>query len=197
MIDPSENSGYIMGVRFKPLGLAKISGINMVHLTNKIIDAEEVWGKKLKWLCEAMQESKKIDEVILLLEGFLKNERQKVRLNYYIDNVTHAISLMEAKKGIISCETLQNLTYTSKKTLERAFVNFHRMMPKTYIRIIRFNVARQIMERGLEISLTQLAIVWGILINLILLEILNNFQDKRLPDIFKLLIKNSSKEPFR
>ena len=36
------DGGYIIGVRFRPLGLAKITGINMVQLAGNLIDAEDL-----------------------------------------------------------------------------------------------------------------------------------------------------------
>lgn len=152
-----ENDGYIIGVRFKPLGLAKITGINIRHLINANVDAEEVWGNELAWLCEAMQEAKSTDGTIRILEDFLIKQRRKIRLHPRADNVAQAITLMEARQGNISCETLQELTNTGKKTLERAFMNFHGMYPKMYIRIIRFNRAKQMIDHGLHPNLTELA----------------------------------------
>lgn len=152
-----EDGGYIIGVRFKPLGLAKITGINMVHLANKSIDAEDIWSRELKWLCEAMRECKSPEATILVLENFLKEQRRKVHLHDRAKHVGQAISLMKAQKGNITGEVLQNLTNISRKTLERAFVNFHGLKPKIYNRIIRFNIAAQLMDNGTHQNLTELA----------------------------------------
>lgn len=152
-----ENGGYIIGVRFKPLGLAKITGINMVHLAGQVIDAEDVWGNKLEWLCEAMQGANSIEAATVVLERFLIAQRRTVHLHYRVKNVMQAISLMKARKGNISCKMLQDLTNTSRKTLERAFLNFHGISPKAYIRIIRFNFAKQRINSSARSNLTELA----------------------------------------
>lgn len=153
----NDDGGYLIGVRFKPLGLAKIAGINMVHLADRSVDAEEIWGNEMVWLCEAMQEAGSVEGAIMVLEDFLKKQRRKIRLHSRLDSVSHSISLMEKHQGNISCETLQNLTNATKKTLERTFLNYHGIHPKTYIRIVRFNFVRKMMEQGLKTSLTDLA----------------------------------------
>lgn len=152
-----EKGGYIIGVKFKPLGLAKVTGINMAHLTGRVVDAEDIWGNKLEWLCEAMQESNSIEAAIIVLEQFLKEQCKAVYLNPRINSVAQAIAMMKAHNGNVSCKMLQDLTNTGRKTLERAFINFHGMHPKTYIRIIRFNLAKQRMGDRHHINLTEIA----------------------------------------
>lgn len=156
-----EKGGYIIGIRFKPLGLAKITGINMVHLTNKVVDAEDIWGNELKELCEAMQEAKSIEAAIMALEDFLIKQKRTALLHYRADNVAQAISLMQAHNGNITCKELQYLTNTSRKTMERTFMNFHGLKPKTYNQIIRFNVARKLLDNGMQPNLTELACSLG------------------------------------
>jgi AraC-like DNA-binding protein len=153
----NQDGGYIIGVRFKPLGLVKITGINMVHLADKAIDAEEIWGNELKWLCEAMQEAHNLESAIIILENFLKKQREKIHLHARLNHVCQALPLMKQHNGNISCETLQDLTNTTKKTLERAFLNYHGMQPKMYMRIIRFNFIRNVLERCIKTNLTELA----------------------------------------
>lgn len=156
-----ENDGYIIGVRFRPLGLARLTGINIAHFTNRAVDAEAVWGNQLTRLCEAMQHTKNIKAAIGVLEDFLKRQRRKVQLPDRLKTVAQAIALIEGYQGNISCERLQELTNTGKKTLQRAFRNFHGMNPKTYLRIVRYNAARNSLEHGLQTSLTALAYQLG------------------------------------
>ena len=151
------DGGYIIGVRFRPLGLAKITGINMVQLAGNLIDAEDLWCGEMQRLYEAMEEAPDISSTIGVLEDFFKKRRHAVHPDQRLGSVAAAISLMEATKGNISCETLQKLTNTSKKSLERNFLNFHGIHPKEYLRIVRFNFARRAMEKSLESNLTGLA----------------------------------------
>jgi AraC-like DNA-binding protein len=108
-------------------------------------------------LYEAMEAAPDISSTIGVLEDFLKQRRRAVYPDQRLDGVAAAISLMEATKGNISCETLQKLTNTSRKSLERNFMNFHGIHPKEYLRIVRFNFARKVMEKSLESNLTGLA----------------------------------------
>ncbi len=156
-----ENDGYIIGVRFRPLGLVRLTGLNMMHLANTAIDAEAVWGSQLESLGQAMQEAINIAGAIGVLEDFLKKQRRKTAPPSRLRNVAQAIALMEGRQGNISCKRLQDLTNTGKKTLQRAFMDFHGMNPKMYLRIVRYNAARNRLEQGLRTSLTDLAYQLG------------------------------------
>lgn len=156
-----EDGGYIIGVRFKPLGLLKITGINMIHLVNKLIDAEDIWGNELEWLTEEMQNANSIEATFQVLEDFFIKKKRKVRLNFRLKNVAQAIALMQNRKGNITSKELQYLTNTSRKTLERTFMNFHGLNPKVYNRIIRFNVAIRFMDLRQNLNLTKLAYKLG------------------------------------
>jgi AraC-like DNA-binding protein len=152
-----KNGGYIIGVRFKPLGLARLTGINMVHLAGRVVDAEDIWGNKLEWLFEAMQEADSVEAAIAVLECFFKEQRRNIRLHDRVRDVEQAITLMKEHQGNISCKALQHLTNTTRKTLERTFLNFHGMPPKAYIRIIRFNRAKLMLDHDPALNLTKLA----------------------------------------
>lgn len=151
-----EKEGYIIGIAFKPLGLAKITGINMVYLANKVVDVEDIWGNELKYLCEAMQEANSLETKIMVLESFLKKQLRAIKLHYRVKNVADAISLMKKNNGQITCKELQYLTNTTRKTFERAFMNFHGLKPKVYNQIIRFNAAKQQLGRISSTNLTKL-----------------------------------------
>src|SRR5690606_1407513 len=82
-----KNGGYLIGIRFKPLGLAKITGVNMIHLASRIVDAEDIWGDELQWLLESMQEACSIEAALAALERFLKEQRRIVHLHDRVKTV--------------------------------------------------------------------------------------------------------------
>lgn len=147
-----ENDGNIIGVKFKPLGLAKITGINMALLAGGVINAEEIWGEEVKWLCEAMQEVGTVEKIIVVLEQFIKKQLRATQLHYRAECVEGAISLMQKHRGNISINKLQYLTNVERKTLERAFMNFHGITPKVYSQIIRFNTAVQLINKDFNLT---------------------------------------------
>lgn len=139
----------ILGVKFKPLGIAKVTGINMEHLADQIIAAEDIWGREVELLCDAMQSAHGLAGAIQVLETFLLDKYNKTRLHYRIDQVKDVLSLIEQTHGAITIKELQYQTNITRKTLERAFLNFAGLPPKLYSQIVRFNAAKDGLDKML------------------------------------------------
>ena len=63
----------VLGVKFKPLGITRVTGINMEHIADAIIAAEDIWGRELELLCDEMQSAARLEGAIQVLETFLYN----------------------------------------------------------------------------------------------------------------------------
>ena len=137
----------IIGVSFRPLGIAKVTGVNMEHLADQIIAAEDIWGRAVETLCDAMQSAGSLEGAIQVLQSFLLSRYECTRLHYRVDNVNSALSLIEQSNGMISIRDLQDQTNTSRKTLERAFLHYLGLKPKFYSQIVRFNAAKAWIDR--------------------------------------------------
>jgi len=162
VITTNENGVDILGVKFKPLGIAKVTGINMEHMADQFIAVEDVWGSELELLCEEMQSMPTLELAIGVLERFLWSKYLHTSLHYRIDNVQNALQLIAYSKGTMGIQELQCHTNTSRKTLERAFVQYLGLTPKFYSRIVRFNTVKEELERIKNgESLTALAYQFG------------------------------------
>jgi AraC-like DNA-binding protein len=153
-ISPRETTTHkegidIIGASFKPLGITKVTGINMEHMADQIIAAEDIWGRELEWLCDEMQSAGCLEGIIRVLETFLLDKYTHTRLHYRVDHVGHALSLIEHSHGIVSIKDLQYQTSTSRKTLERAFLNYVGLKPKLYSQIVRYNAAKERIDKML------------------------------------------------
>jgi len=158
VITTNEHGVNMLGVKFKPLGLAKITGINMEHLADQIIAAEDIWGSnKLELLCDEMQSTCSLEKAITVLEHFLIKEYRSISLHYRVDHAQMAIALIKQSKGIMHIKTLQEQTNTSRKTLERAFLHYLGLMPKFYSAIVRFNAVKQLMDHHPCLSISSIA----------------------------------------
>lgn|GEM_PF-444864 len=149
IVNTNEKGIDILGVKFHPLGIAKITGINMEHVADAIIGADDIWNKELEFICEEIQSARSIQGSIDVLENFLWNKSCNTRIHYRYENVDHAIMLIQRSNGTINMRELQYETNTSRKTLERAFLNFVGLTPKLYSRITRFNALKSIIDNGL------------------------------------------------
>ncbi len=142
-----EKGAEILGVKFKPLGIAKITGVNMVHLTDACIAAEDIWSGEFELLCDEMQSAANTEGSILVLEKFLAARLSQVKQPYYLNNVSNALSLIHHSYGSVHIKEIQLQTNTTKKTLERNFTQAIGLKPKLYAQIVRFNFAKDRLDR--------------------------------------------------
>lgn len=162
MVTTNEKGVDILGVKFKPLGITRITGINMEHLADQIIDAEDIWGSELESLCDAMQSAPSLERTIAILETFLIKKYISTALHYRVENTQNALILISNSQGNIDIKTLQKQTNTSRKTLERAFVHYLGIQPKLYTRIVRFNAVKSVLDSASgNGNLTSVALDFG------------------------------------
>lgn len=158
----TSNAVDYLGVKFRPLGIARITGINMAHLANQIIDIEDIWGNELESLLDEMQSSPDLGCSIKVLEGFLIKKYLAARVNQKINCAQNALALINHTQGNINIKNIQQQTNTSRKTLERAFIQNVGIHPKLYSRIVRFNAVKNKLDRiGKAESLTSIGLDFG------------------------------------
>ncbi len=161
IVTTNQNGIDIIGVKFKPLGISKITGINMGHLADQIIAAEDIWGNELESLCDKMQSAPTLEQTLSVLEDFLIDNYLHTHLHYRVDDTKHAVQLINQSKGTITIKTLQEQTNTSRKTLERAFAHYLGIHPKLYTRIVRFNTVKELLDSTDTTNITPLALDCG------------------------------------
>lgn len=162
VVTEDHNGVEVVGVMFKPLGITKITGINMEHMANQIIAADDIWGNRLEFLSDAMQSASSLEYAITVLENFLIEEYLGTNLKSRIDTIRYALSLITEQKGNIPVKLLQEKTSTTRKTLERSFMHGVGIHPKLYARIVRFNAIKEQIDRHpCSTNLTLLALDFG------------------------------------
>lgn len=161
-VTTNEKGIDIIGVKFRPLGISKITGINMEYIANRIIAAEDIWGNELELLCDEMQSAPSVEQNLSILEKFLIDKYISTSLHYRVDHAQNAVSLITDSKGTINIKSIQDQTNTSRKTLERAFAHYLGVSPKLYSRIVRFNAVKEILDgNNINKNLTSLALDFG------------------------------------
>src|SRR3546814_13484830 len=73
----------ILGVKFKSMGMYRLTGLNMQHLADDIVEAESLWGNEVELLCDPIYESSGTGEMIWILYKFPCNKilQQRKREN--------------------------------------------------------------------------------------------------------------------
>lgn len=151
----------LLGVKFHPLALARLTGIDMHNIANQIIPAEDIWGYEIEWLGDEMQSVGSIENAILVLERFLIKKYLQCQTNSRIAIVENAIALMDTHPGALSIKELQYQTNTSRKTFERAFIQYLGITPKLYSDIMRYNYAKAMIDSTPEINIGEVSYRFG------------------------------------
>lgn len=134
----------------------------MEHIADRIIAADDIWGRELDLLCDEMQSEASLELTLTVLERFLINKYIATSLNYRVADAQNAVALITNSRGAMDVKTLQNQTNTSRKTLERAFTHYLGVSPKFYSRIVRYNAVKEKIDQlGKMENLTPLALDFG------------------------------------
>lgn len=144
----SEEGIDIIGVKFTSLGFRLLSKMNMQHLTDKIINAEDVWGKEVIYLCEALYDAPDIRQAIQRLDVYFFNKMCSGKQSYINPCVAEALECIHQSRGNIKIKTLQKQMHISQSTLERTFLDQLGMSPKVYARLLRYNQAKSLVDAG-------------------------------------------------
>jgi len=145
-------------VHFKPGGFFKIFHFPAGQFNNRSRNAEEIGGKKINDIAGQLKKTK-LSRKIELLDAYLIEQLQgQKRADRNIDE---AIELIEKSGGNISLRELQLATFTTKRTLERRFLEQVGLHPKAFSRLVRFNAVIRFIESNLNVKWRQLADSFG------------------------------------
>jgi AraC-like DNA-binding protein len=147
-----------MIINFKPGGFFKVFRQSAHLFNNRSQDAEKFLGKQVSEIGLLLKEthlSRKIELIDAWLEDQLMNQKKADR------SIDEAIHLIEHSKGNITLMELEQATYTTKRTLERHFLEQVGLHPKTFSRLVRFNAVIRFIESNMNVKWRQLADVFG------------------------------------
>jgi AraC-like DNA-binding protein len=148
-----------MIINFKPGGFYKIFQLPAHYFSNRTRDAVEFLGRSVSDLGKQLKKTT-LSGKIELADAFLLNHLQEGQKKTN-RNIDEAIRLIERFKGNISLRELEQATFTTKRTLERHFLEQVGLFPKTFSRLVRFNGVIQFIESNLNVKWRQLADAFG------------------------------------
>jgi AraC-like DNA-binding protein len=160
-VETSDEGIEIIGVKFQPLGIARITGINMREMADNIFPAEDIWGREIELLCDQMQSLADVEQSISVLENFLLKKYHQINLHYRSQQVEQVLELLSTSRGATRMTELQRTTNITRKTLERSFYNYLGVSPKRYAQIVRFNAAKSLIELNPKIQYAEIAYQLG------------------------------------
>lgn len=137
----------IIAVNFTPRGLYRLTGIDMYHFTDLIVDAQLIFGKEIEYLYEQLVPLKSPFEIIAKVDAFLCAKAAKSNIvNKH--SILSSVNELQSNPNITSIKELYQLTKTSARTLERNFKTEIGISPKMFQRLLRFNRAKHYLHQN-------------------------------------------------
>jgi AraC-like DNA-binding protein len=124
---------------FQPTGLFRLTGIPSFELTNQFVDAESIFGNKIRLVFDALQHATSHLEMLQIADRFVAGLVGHAKKGaHLLDTVSQ---VMMERGGNISLDWLAKESCLCTKQFKRKFNERAGVNPKTYARIIRFTRA--------------------------------------------------------
>ncbi|HRO86388.1 MAG TPA: helix-turn-helix domain-containing protein [Niabella sp.] len=121
---------------FQSAAVFRLTGIPAFELTNKNLNAEDVFPKNIRFIFEELQQAKTYRELLTVADRFVVSLASKTRKDaHQLDSVTN---LMMKSDDTISFDWLAREPCLCTKQFKRKFYERVGVNPKTYARITRF-----------------------------------------------------------
>lgn len=150
----------ILAVNFTLTGVYELTGCSLQEYTDKIIDAEIIFGASIRDLYEKILNCKEDYAKIACVEDYLQSylKKNKKQVKPFVSN---ALLLIREHRGNLKIKDLIYEINTSSKSLERAFQMEVGMTTKLYQRLFRFNLAKQHLLTSNPIDWWEIIIKYG------------------------------------
>jgi len=148
-ISPRRKTGLV-SVRFRPGGALHFLPMPVSELADRVIPAEDVWGRGVLELEERLAVARSLDERVSWVQRFLL-ERLRPRRE---KQVAAAVRAVWRHRGNVRATELARELGVSTRTAQRLFQAAVGMPPKSYSRLVRFLHACSVLRGGGWTSLT-------------------------------------------
>ncbi len=130
---------WAIKVVLQPAALYHLIGIHVQKLTNTFLDAEDVWGNDIRLICEQLNCSTDLNEMLNLIESFIEDlVKKSLKPLHPIDKVSQYMLQWEGHSSL-ACSADQSCL--SVRQFIRKFEERIGINPKMFSRIIRFDRA--------------------------------------------------------
>ncbi|RAJ78983.1 AraC-like DNA-binding protein [Chitinophaga dinghuensis] len=134
----------MLGLRFKPGGLAAFTNVPISDLLNSLLPAELILGKAAKSWEMQLSDYPEDDKRIHVLDTLLKKAWRDFPADQLV--VSQTIEILRNNQEDLSIDTICRQTGWYYKKLERVFLKNIGYTPKYYHKILRFNKAVRCMR---------------------------------------------------
>jgi AraC-like DNA-binding protein len=145
-------------VAFRPTGFHRLFGIPMGQITNRVFEASQLLGARVRQLHECLHSAAGIRAMAQLTEDFLRGWLARA-LPFH--PIQMAASEVIARHGEIKIDDLARQVELSGRQLERKFAEQVGIPPKLYCRISRLDYALRLKEATPQRTWTELTFLAG------------------------------------
>jgi len=149
-----------IAIRFRPGALSRLLDVPATDFTDTEVGLQDVLGTGVEALLEEIAVTDGPLARASLIETMLL--RLAWREPTSVDNlapVSFAADFVRKRRGDVTISQLCDATEIGERRLERLFARFVGVSPKTYIRMMRFQAALRLLQRG--VPLTRVAVACG------------------------------------
>jgi AraC-like DNA-binding protein len=140
----------VIGARIRPAAVGVLFRTAAYTLTGRIVELRDVAGADSDDLVDPIRSAASTGERVRILERFLDT---RVRRAAAPDlRAASAASLIEESGGRIRIDRVAGVVALSPRQLQRRFLESIGLAPKQYARVIRFQRALGLLERGVSAS---------------------------------------------
>ena len=133
------NNFLLIQVVFKPGALYRLTGIPSKELTNQYVDAQLIFSNDIKNVNEQINECICFQQMIKVVEGFIIRRIHRPNIeSHALDSV---VSEMFSKDDIPSVDVLSKAACQSNRNFERHFKLRMGVIPKYFLKVLRFENA--------------------------------------------------------
>ncbi len=134
----------IFRIQFTPNGFHSLFGLPLKEFTNKIVDAQTVFGKEISLYCEQLQQTQSIFKMAALTDEFLKAYVIQKKTNTAKKGFALVSNAIVQSNCSVPIEQYAIMAKMGLRNFERKFTKEVGTSPKTFCRLLRFNRAIQL-----------------------------------------------------
>jgi len=146
----------IITVFFKPAGMYRLFGIPMHLFADRAIDFELICSTDDKYRVQEILECRTIVQRVAAIETYLLRKLNR-KIPYHASHMDYASQLIFEKNGNIPINLLAKDLNMSKRNLERKFVEYIGIPPKSFSGISRIRKILEMVEQNVKISWRQIS----------------------------------------
>lgn len=145
-------------VSFQPTGFYRLFGVPMIDLADRIYEASELMGTRVRLLHEQLYQCPTLNDMARTTEGFLLGWLAAAR-QYHA--VQAAATVILTRHGHVELDDLVHEAGLSQRQFERKFAEQIGMGPKHYCRVARLNYILRLKEARPDRTWTELSYEGG------------------------------------